>query len=348
MAEIWFWIVSVTVALYVVLDGFDFGAGVLHLFVARTDTERREVLGAIGPLWDGNEVWLLAGGGVLFLAFPKVLAAGFSGFYLAMFQVVWCLILRGVSIEFRSHVRERLWRTFWDGAFAFASILLPILLGAALGNVLRGVPLNASGHFNLPLFTHWGTVNPVGILDWYTVLLGMFALLALALHGAFFLAWKTQGAVHDRSLRAARGLLWGVVALWPVVTVATGALSPYVFERLTGAPLAWLAVALAAGGMVTMVLGTLSRTPFRAFLGSCAFLLGLLASAAAMVYPVMLPSTLGPEWALTALNASSPPQSLRVGLFWWALAFPLAVLYFVNLFRLHRGKVAAAVDGEGY
>lgn len=129
MEQLWFWLVSVMVALYAVMDGFDFGAGTLHLFVARTDPERRQVLAAIGPWWDGNEVWLIAGGGALFLAFPRVLASGFSGFYLALFLVLWGLILRGIGIEFRSHVQDRLWRTFWDAVFAGSSMLLPLLLG---------------------------------------------------------------------------------------------------------------------------------------------------------------------------------------------------------------------------
>src|SRR6188472_4196283 len=124
------------------MDGFDFGAGGLHLAVAKSDRERRQVLAAIGPFWDGNEVWLLAGGGVLFLAFPKVLASGLSGFYLAIMMVLWVLILRGISIEFRAHVGDGMWRSFWDGTFSFASILAPILFGAALGNLIRGVPLD--------------------------------------------------------------------------------------------------------------------------------------------------------------------------------------------------------------
>jgi cytochrome d ubiquinol oxidase subunit II len=149
---IWFGIAAVVVALYVVLDGFDFGAGTLHLFVARTDAERRQVLGAIGPFWDGNEVWLLAGGGVLFLAFPRVLAVGLSGFYFAIMLVLWVLILRGISVEFRSHVDDRLWRAFWDGTFWLASSLAPVLFGAALGNLVRGVPIDAEGWFTLSLF----------------------------------------------------------------------------------------------------------------------------------------------------------------------------------------------------
>src|SRR5512133_1170454 len=193
MEMLWFWLVSVMVAIYVVMDGFDFGAGILHLVVAKTNEERRQVLGAIGPLWDGNEVWLLASGGCMFLAFPKVLAAGFSGFYLALFMVVWTLAMRGISIEFRSHLPDGMWRAFWDRAFMVASVLLPVLLGAALGNVVRGVPVDATGYFNIPLFTDFSAGNPVGILDWYTVLTGVFVLVTIANHGALFLVWRTEG-----------------------------------------------------------------------------------------------------------------------------------------------------------
>ena len=165
MEMIWFAVAAGVLAIYVVMDGFDFGAGGLHLLVARTDRERRQVLAAIGPFWDGNEVWLLAGGGVLFLAFPAVLAAGLSGFYLAIFLVLWTLILRGIAIEFRSHVDDRLWRSFWDAVICFASTLAPVLFGAALGNLLRGVPLSPEGWFALPLFDSFSPTGAPGILD---------------------------------------------------------------------------------------------------------------------------------------------------------------------------------------
>src|SRR5881628_2529231 len=184
MVELWFAIVAIMLTLYVVLDGFDLGAGALHLAVARTNPERRQVLAAIGPYWDGNEVWLLATGGALFVAFPKVLAAGLSGFYFAIFLVLWCLILRGISIEFRGHVADPLWRGFWDVTLAAASALLAVFFGAALGNLLRGVPLTSDGWFGLTLFTDFSARPPVGILDWYTVSVGVFSLVALSLHGA--------------------------------------------------------------------------------------------------------------------------------------------------------------------
>src|SRR5713101_534770 len=197
METIWFILVALMLTVYVVLDGFDFGAGILHLLVAKSDDERRMVLGAIGPVWDGNEVWLIASGGVLFYAFPRAYSAGFSGFYLPLMMVLWLLIMRGLSIEFRSREPNVLWRSFWDGTFTLSSVLLAIVLGAALGNIVRGVPVGAGGFFVGPLFTDFRPGRHPGVLDWYTVLLGLFALSVLAGHGALYLVWKTAGAVRE-------------------------------------------------------------------------------------------------------------------------------------------------------
>jgi cytochrome d ubiquinol oxidase subunit II len=348
MNMLWFWIVSVMVALYSVMDGFDLGAGALHLFVARTDRERRQVLAAIGPWWDGNEVWLLAGGGAMFLSFPKVLASGFQGFYMALFLVLWCLVLRGIGIEFRSHLGDGLWRAFWDAAFAVASTLLPVLLGAAIGNVVRGVPVDATGYFNIPLFTTFLPGNPVGILDWYTVLMGVFVLATLMAHGAAFLAWRTDGPVQARTLKAALPLWCVVTLLWLVATFATAQVSPSVFQGWSRSPLAWLGTAIYLGGLAAAFLGLRRGAHLVAFIGSSAFILGILAASAASVWPVMLRSTLSPAFSLTAENASVGAASLKSGFAWWILAFPIALGYFAMLFRLFRGKAQAAAEGEGY
>ena len=348
MQMLWFWLVAVMMALYAVMDGFDFGAGVLHLWVARTESERREVFAAIGPFWEGNEVFLLAGGGALFLSFPGVLAAGFSGFYLALFMVIWALALRGIAIEFRSHVRDELWRAFWDFVFAMASALMPVLLGAALGNVVRGVPLDASGAFQIPLFTTFRTGNPVGILDWYTLLMGALVLATLTAHGSLFLAWKTAGDLQERCLRAARWLWLAVAGLAMLATWGTARVNPSVYHNLPHAPLAWVGLALFLGGLAVVFAGLRNGRFLQAFLGSGAFIIGLLAATAASVWPVMLRSTLDPAWSLTALNASSSAHGLKVGLAWWAVGFPLALGYFACLFWLHRGKTEAPAEGEGY
>ena len=156
MASTWYFLIAFMLTTYAVLDGFDFGAGILHLFVAKTDAERRAVLAAIGPVWDGNEVWLIASGGVLVFAFPRAYAVAFSGLYLPLMMVLWLLVLRGLAIEFRSKVDHPLWRAAFDGIFAFASTVMAVVLGVALGNLVRGVPVDETGWFSEDLFT-----NPV-------------------------------------------------------------------------------------------------------------------------------------------------------------------------------------------
>ena len=166
METVWFCLVAVMIAMYVVLDGFDLGAGAVHLFVARTDAERRAVLRSIGPVWDGNEVWLLAGGGTLYFAFPALYASSFSGFYLPLMMVLWLLILRGIAIEFRNHLQSLVWQPLWDAVFSRASALLAIFFGAALGNVVRGVPLDRAGTFFLPLWTDFTVGKEPAAASW--------------------------------------------------------------------------------------------------------------------------------------------------------------------------------------
>ncbi len=201
MSTIWFMIVAVMVAMYVLLDGFDIGAGAVHLLIAKNDTERRTILRAIGPVWDGNEVWLLAAGGTLYFAFPLLYASSFSGFYLPLIMVLWLLMLRGIGIEFRSHLHDEMWSSAFDVVFSIASILLAIFFGAALGNVVRGVPLNSDGYFFEPLWTDFRVGTNNGILDWYTVMMGVVALVTLVVHGSLYLANKTDGDINTRARR---------------------------------------------------------------------------------------------------------------------------------------------------
>src|SRR5882724_8952809 len=236
MEAVWFEIVSAMLAVYAVLDGFDFGVGVIHRLVARTDEERRTVFAAIGPVWDGNEVWLIAAGGVLFLAFPRVYSAAFSGFYLALMIVLWLLILRGVAIESRSREQNPLWRDFWDTTFSLSSALLAVVIGTALGNVVRGVPLNEAGFFALPLFTDFQPGVQPGVFDWYTTLVGAFTLCVLTGHGALYLTWKTTGPVQVRSQAWARRAWLAVLPLWALVTLATAWLRPEIFTNLLARP----------------------------------------------------------------------------------------------------------------
>ena len=341
MLFIWFWLVAVMITAYVVLDGFDLGAGVLHLIIARSDQERRMVIRTIGPVWDGNEVWLLAGGGTLYFAFPLLYATGFSGFYLPLMIVLWLLILRGLGVELRMHLESNVWRGLFDGCFAFSSLLLTIFYGAALGNVVRGVPLQKDGYFFLPLWTNWRPGPSPGILDWYTVITGVVALVALTLHGAHYVAVKTSGDLNLRSRRVA-AVLWPVLALVTLLSLwATLAIRPEVLTNYRSYPVLYLIPLLVALSLMAMFLHGRRKNDKAAFLASSAYLVFMLVGAAAAVYPNLLLSTTDPARNITIYNAAAGSYSLSFGLIWWSFGMALAVGYFVFIYRMFRGKVAA-------
>jgi cytochrome bd ubiquinol oxidase subunit II len=346
MSTLWFWIVVLMLTAYVVLDGFDLGVGIIYLFVARTEPERAQALRAIGPVWDGNEVWLLAAGGTLFFAFPLLYASAFSGFYLPLMMVLWLLILRGVSIELRGQSADLLWRAFFDGLFTFSSVLLTIFFGAALGNVVRGVPLGADDYFFLPLWTNWRTGASPGILDWYTVLGGVLALAALSLHGALYLALKTQDHLERRALHFARCIWLATVALTIIGIPATVLARPASLNNYKGHPIAFL-VPLAVIASVAMMRLTMAKSSHLAsFLASCAYLSTMLVGAATGLFPVLLPAVGTQGRDLTIARAISGPHTLRVGLAWWCVGICLALLYFGVVYWLFRGKVP--IDAEDY
>ncbi len=347
MEAAWFALIGFMLSVYVVLDGFDFGAGILHLFVAKTDEERRTVHAAIGPFWDGNEVWLVAAGGVLVFAFPRVYSSSFSGFYLPLMMVLWLLILRGISIEFRSHHDNPLWRNLWDASFAFASAILALVLGASLGNLIRGVPIDRSGYFSAPLFTNFRTQPDPGALDWYTILVGLFSVAVLAGHGALYLSWKASGPVAQRSEQLARRL-WVVIGLaFLLITAATAIVQPVLFQRLLERPWIWPLLFVMLGGLAAVYRSLARRRELSAFLGSSVFIFGMLATTAAQMFPTILPSTIDPAYSLTAWNAANGPKGLLIGFAWWVPAIILAIGYFVYLFRSFRGRISARSD-DGY
>jgi cytochrome bd ubiquinol oxidase subunit II len=345
MESAWFIIVSGMLAAYAVLDGFDFGVGAIHRIVARTDEERRTVLAAIGPIWDGNEVWLIAAGGALFMAFPNVYATAFSGFYMALMVVLWLLILRGVAIELRSHEDHLLWREFWDTVFSLASALLAVVFGTSLGNLIRGVPLEKEGLRGMPLFTNFLIGREPGILDWYTALVGLFTLAALAVHGALYLAWRTTGPVRERSLSFAREAWKVALVLWVAATAATLWVRPEVFSGLAARPWALSFVAVAIAGAWGAFWFPRRSQELAAFLSSSAFLFGMLAATLAGQYPFWLRSTLDPSLSLTALNSAADHYGLSVALTWWTVGIALVAVYFTFLFRWMRGKVGAESEG---
>ena len=346
MGFLWFWLVAVMIVGYVVLDGFDLGVGVLHLFLARTEAERKTTLAAIGPVWDGNEVWLLAGGGTLYFAFPLLYASAFSGFYLPLMIVLWLLVLRGVSVELRSHIDMGVWRSLLDGVFGFASILLAIFYGAALANVLRGVPLDANGYFFLPLWTNWQPGVSPGILDWYTVIGGLVALAALTLHGALWLTIKTSGELERRAHKVAGPLLLALAAMTVVSLVATIAVRPASLDNYFHYPVTFAVPVGVVASLAAIWLWNRKGHSLKAFLASCVYLFFMLAGACWGVYPVLLPATTGASNDITLTRALSGPHTLAVGLAWWLFGMALAACYIVFVYSRFKGKVDAAADGH--
>jgi cytochrome d ubiquinol oxidase subunit II len=339
MLFIWFWLVAIMITGYVVLDGFDLGAGALHLFIARKDEERRTVLRTIGPVWDGNEVWLVAGGGTLYFAFPWLYAAGFSGFYLPLMIVLWLLILRGIGVELRSHIDSYVWRGFFDGAFAISSILLAIFYGAALGNVLRGVPLRKDGYFFLPLWTNWRVGPEPGILDWYTVIAGVVALAALTLHGANFVAVKTSGDLNLRARRVAV-LVWPVLLLLTLLSLwATLWIRPDLLDNYKSHVVLFVVPTGVAASLLALLLFIRRGNDKAAFLSSSTYLVLMVVGAATAVYPNLLMSTTDPALNITVHNAATGSYALSVGLIFWSVGMALAFGYFVFVYRMFRGKV---------
>ena len=347
METLWFTLVGLMIIAYVVLDGFDLGAGIIQPLVAKTDEERRLVLRSIGPVWDGNEVWLIAAGGALYFAFPLLYASSFSGFYLPLMIVLWLLMLRGIGIELRSHVDDPMWRSLFDFVFTASSLLLAIFFGAAIGNVVRGVPLNSDGYFFAALWTNFRTGAHPGILDWYTLLTGLLALATLTVHGAHWVAMKTEGDLNLRARRVASVIWWPLVLITILSLIATLYVRPQVLENFRLRAWGWLIPAAVVASLALMWYFHTKRRDVAAFLASTVYILAMLGGAAFALHPYLLPASTDPANSLTIYNSSTGAYSLRVGLVWWLVGMALAVGYFIFLYRFFWGKVRLE-EHEGY
>jgi len=333
LQAIWFVLIFVLLAGYAILDGFDLGVGVLHLF-AREERDRRTALQAIGPVWDGNEVWLLTAGGALFAAFPAVYAMVFSGFYLALVLLLVALIGRAVAVEVRSKVQSPAWRRVWDFIFAVGSLLAALLLGVALGNILRGVPVSASGDYT-------GTF--LQLLNPYAILVGLLALAAFTWHGTIYLAGKADGPMRERLARLAapEGIL--TLVLYLAGVAASYAFSPFLFE---GSPLVWILIAPVVGG-IGLALALARRGKFGGALTASAVTIGaMIAQAGAALFPRLVPSITDLAYSLTAANASSTEPTLRAMLIITLIGMPCVLAYTAWAHWVFRGKVV--VSDEGY
>ena len=327
MNAVAFALLGAMIALYVILDGYDLGVGAVSPFVARSSEQRAAAMASIGPFWNGNEVWLIAAGGVLFALFPRAYASAFSGFYLPFTVVLWLLMFRGIAMELRNHFASELWRAFWDAAFTGASALLAVLFGVALGNLVRGLPLDAHGYF-LGRFAF--LLNP------YALGVGLFALVALAQHGLAFLALRTEGELAARSARLLSRLWWGVLLLYSLTTLASLLLPSGAAARnpMQLAPIAVLSL-LALGGVHWF---TRVGKPGAAFAASAIFLASLVLAAAATMYPYLLPAFPAGSGGIAITDAGPGPGALGMT---FALTLPglaAVVLYSLFVIRRMRGR----------
>jgi cytochrome d ubiquinol oxidase subunit II len=311
---------------YVLLDGYDLGIASISPAIARTGPERVATMASIGPFWNGNEVWLIAAGGALFALFPSAYASSFSGFYLPFMVVLWMLMFRGIAMELRDHFASDLWRQFWDVAFWLSSTLLIVLFGVALGNLLRGVPLDAHGYF---AGTFAFLLNP------YALLVGLFALVALAQHGAAFAMARIDGAPAVRAARLLGATWWAALALYLAASAATFA--------VRGAPAAaWLyAVPVVSLGSLIAVRWSLQRgVAAQAFAASSAFLASLLLEAAGTLYPYLLPAfPAGRGAGISILDAVPSPTALTVALTVTVGGSIAVLVYGSYVWRRMAGKV---------
>jgi cytochrome d ubiquinol oxidase subunit II len=345
METLWFCLVAAMLTAYVVLDGYDLGAGILHLFIAKTPEERSAVIRTVGPVWDGNEVWLIAAGGTLFAVFPTLYATAFSGFYLPLMIVLWLLVGRALGIEFRHQIESPMWAAAWDVVFALSSAALALFFGVALGNVARGVPIGADGSFFEPLWTDFSPYRGTGILDGYTLLAGVTTMAALSHHGALWIAIKTEGPLLDRARRAAVVSGWATVGATVILTMWTRSVQPHMASRFTDHPWGYLFPIIAMGGIgAAMAFGRKGRD-LPAFLGSTAYLAGMMSSVAFSIFPFVLPSSIDPSRGLTVHQAAAHDSSLRIALAWWLPGIALAIGYFVYVYRKFAGKASA---GDGH
>jgi cytochrome d ubiquinol oxidase subunit II len=325
----WPAILAVGVFMYVFLDGFDLGVGILHLAV-RTDTERRILMNSIGPLWDGNEVWLVTFGGALFAAFPHAYATAFSGYYLAFMLLLFALIFRAVSMEFRSKREERGWRRFWDGAFFASSTLATFLFGVAVGDSIGGLPIGADKEY---VGTFLDLLNP------YSILVGVLAVATFAMHGSIYLYLKTEGELQQRVHRWIWRTFGVFLVFYILTTIFTLVRVPHATANFTAYPWAWLVVVLNVLAIANIPRAIYKGEPLYAFISSACTIAALVFLFGVALFPNLIVSTLDPAYNLTITNAASSEKTLRIMRTIALIGMPFVAAYTAVVYWVFRGKV---------
>lgn len=332
----WFILVGVLITGYAILDGFDLGVGVLHLF-ARDNTERRINMNAVGPVWDGNEVWLLTAGGALFAAFPPVYATIFSGFYIAIMLLLAALIFRAVSFEFRNKIDSPSWQRLWDWSFGLGSLLPIILFGVAVGNILRGVPIDANGLY---------AGSFLGLLNPYAILIGVLSLVMLVMHGALYMTLKTDGELRDRMTKWASGAWVAFVVAYFMATMYTIFEAPFMMDGILSKPLFWVFMIALLTAVAYLPVALKAQRFFQAFLSSSTLIATVIGIAAVSMFPMLAPSSIDLSYSLTAYNACSTPRTLMTMLVITLIGMPIVIFYTIYIYRVFKGKTV--ITEESY
>ncbi|GAA4302447.1 cytochrome d ubiquinol oxidase subunit II [Aestuariibaculum suncheonense] len=355
MELFWYIVLMCMLTVYVILDGYDFGAGIVHLFFAKTEKDKKAITNSIGPFWDANEVWLIAAGGVLFFAFPTLYAASFSGFYLPLIMILWLLIFRAIGLELRGQIHNKIWETIWDKAFGIASLLLALFFGIALGNVVRGVNLGmvtdgVSAHephyFFLPLWnpTFSPKAEHLGIIDWFTILLGIIGVIALTIHGANWIIYKTNSELNSKLKNIIFKLNFGLLALVVLSLFIWHIIEPKPFHNFIKTPWLWIFPIITFTGLFGLFKVRTFKKDGTAFLFSSLFLFGGISSTVASIFPKLLPSTNTTNPDLTIYNMAADAYGLSVGVNWFVIAVILVAVYFTIQYKVFKGKM----DDVGY
>jgi cytochrome d ubiquinol oxidase subunit II len=325
----WFFLIAVLFAGYAILDGFDLGVGILHLF-SKNEIEKRTNVAAIGPVWDGNEVWLLTAGGALFAAFPIVYAQVFSAFYLALMLLLLALIARAVSFEFRSQVDSPGWRKVWDLSFGLGSFVPALLYSVAVGNILRGVPIEADGSLHISFFA---LLNP------YSIVVGLTGVAMFIMQGAGYMTMKTDGEHREKMVVASNRAWMAFVVLFLIATIYTYFEANYLFEGVLSNPLFWVFFLLMLAAIGYFPVASKKGKNMQAFLASSAIILSVVGLSGVSLFPKMVPSSIDLAYSLTCYNASSTPLTLKTMLIIALLGMPIVIGYTIFIYRVFKGKV---------
>lgn len=355
MEYFWYIVLVIMLAAYVVLDGYDFGAGIIHLFFGKTEKDKKAITNAIGPFWDANEVWLIATGGVLFFAFPVLYASSFSGFYLPLILILWLLIFRAIGLELRGQIHHPMWEVIWDKAFGIASLLLALFFGVALGNVVRGVNLGMvengvstqeAHYFFLPLWnpTFSPQAEQLGIIDWFTLLLGIISVIALTIHGANWIIFKTNSDINEKLKSVVFKLNFVLLTLVIISLLVWHIIEPNPFHNFIKYPFLVILPILTFTGLFGLFKVKTFQKQGLGFLFSSLFLIGGLASTVASIFPKLLPSTNTINPSLTIENVAADEYGLAIGMKWFFIALILVIIYMIVQYKVFKGKM----DDVGY